>query len=69
LPDEPAVYPRLKRDSPQRQNSSRSRYAKDGPVAVAKFELGEEPETREERILRQRRAADIVMRLLKAIVG
>ncbi|CAH2399262.1 antitoxin [Mesorhizobium escarrei] len=42
-------------------------YTKDGPVAVAKFELGEDAETREERILRQRRAADLVMRLLKEI--
>jgi len=42
-------------------------YAKDGPVAVAKFELGEDAETREDRILRQREAADLIMRLLREI--
>lgn len=44
-------------------------YLKTGPVAVAKFELGEETESRERRILRQREAADLVMRLLKAIAA
>jgi hypothetical protein len=39
---------------------------KTGPVAVAKFELGEDAETRDARILRQREVADLVMRLLKA---
>lgn len=44
-------------------------FRKDGPVAVAKFELGEseEVEIREQRILRQRQTADIVMRLLAAV--
>lgn len=42
-------------------------YTKTGPVAVAKFELGEDAESRENRILRQRDVADLVMRLLKAI--
>jgi hypothetical protein len=36
-------------------------YRKDGPVAVAKFELGEseEPALREARALRQREASDV----------
>lgn len=42
-------------------------YRKDGPVAVAKFELGEDAETREARILRQRGAADLIMRLLREV--
>jgi hypothetical protein len=42
-------------------------YLKTGPVAVSKFELGEEPDSRDTRILRQREVADLVMRLLKAI--
>jgi len=44
-------------------------YRKDGPVAVAKFELGEgdEPEQREVRALRQREASDVVERLLAQI--
>lgn len=42
-------------------------YKKDGPVAVAKFDLGEDVEAREERILRQRKVADLIMRLLKEI--
>lgn len=44
-------------------------YLKDGPVAVAKFELGEgdEPEQREMRALRQRDASDVIDRLLKGI--
>jgi len=44
-------------------------FEKDGPVAVAKFELGDDPNTREERILRQRIVADLVMRLLREIRG
>lgn len=40
-------------------------YHKDGPVAVARFELGEAPDDRERRVLRQREASDIVARLLK----
>lgn len=39
-------------------------FAKDGPVAVAKFELGNDAEAREARILRQRGAAELIMRLL-----
>jgi len=42
-------------------------YRKDGPVAVAKFELGEDQEQNERRILRQREASDVIERLLKAI--
>lgn len=39
---------------------------KDGPVAVAKFDLGEgdEPEQREARALRQREASDVIEQLL-----
>ncbi|ROZ71506.1 antitoxin [Ramlibacter sp. WS9] len=44
-------------------------YRKDGPVAVAKFELGEGdgPERREARALRQREASDVIERLLARI--
>ena len=42
-------------------------YQKDGPVAVAKFEVGEDPDLREPRALRQREASDVIMRLLEAI--
>ena len=44
-------------------------YRKDGPVSVAKFELGEgdEPELREARALRQREASDVIARLLAHI--
>jgi hypothetical protein len=42
-------------------------YTKDGPVAVAKFELGEYDDSREARILRQREAADAVETLLRSI--
>lgn len=42
-------------------------YTKDGPVAVAKFELGEDEGLREARVLRQRQSADLIMRLLKEI--
>jgi len=46
-------------------------YRKDGPVAVAKFELGEgeEPELRELRALRQRQASSVIDRLLRGIFG
>ncbi|OIQ95050.1 hypothetical protein GALL_229740 [mine drainage metagenome] len=42
---------------------------KDGPVSVAKFELGEsdEPEQREARALRQRQASDVIEQLLARI--
>lgn len=41
-------------------------YRKDGPVSVAKFELGEsdEPVQREARALRQRQASDVIDQLL-----
>ncbi len=44
-------------------------YRKDGPVSVAKFELGEsnEPEQREARALRQRQVSDIIAQLLGRI--
>lgn len=44
-------------------------YLKDGPVAVAKFELGEadEFELREARTLRQREAADVIEWLLARV--
>jgi hypothetical protein len=44
-------------------------YRKDGPVSVAKFELGEgqDPELREARVLRQRQASDLIDRLLAGI--
>jgi hypothetical protein len=44
-------------------------YRKDGPVAVAKFELGEsnEPERREARALRQREASDVIESFLARI--
>ncbi len=42
-------------------------YQKDGPVAVAKFELGESNEDaiKEQRILRQREASDLIEQLLQ----
>ncbi len=42
-------------------------YLKSGPVAVSKFELGEDEASREDRILRQRNVADLVARFLKAV--
>jgi hypothetical protein len=44
-------------------------YRKDGPVSVARFELGEsdEPELREARALRQRRVSDVIEQLLVRI--
>ena len=42
-------------------------YLKDGPVAVAKFELGEDDEAREARALRQRQASDVIETLLGGI--
>lgn len=39
-------------------------YRKDGPVAVARFELGEGDGQREARALRQREASDVIERLL-----
>jgi hypothetical protein len=44
-------------------------YRKDGPVTVAKFELGERqgPELREARVLQQRQTSDLIDRLLAEI--
>lgn len=44
-------------------------YRKDGPVSVAKFELGEgnELERREARALRQRQASDVIAQLLRRV--
>ncbi|MGB6486915.1 MAG: antitoxin [Steroidobacteraceae bacterium] len=44
-------------------------FRKDGPVAVARFEKGDdtEPELREARLLRQREVSDLVERLLESI--
>jgi hypothetical protein len=42
-------------------------YRKDGPVAVAKFELGSDAELREPRLLRQREASDLIEQLLARI--
>lgn len=39
-------------------------YLKPGPVAVAKFEMGETEENREDRALRQRDVADLIGRLV-----
>lgn len=42
-------------------------YQKDGSVAVAKFELGDQAESREARILRQRQVSELITRLLEAL--
>lgn len=44
-------------------------YRKDGPVAVAKFELGDsaEPAQRDARALRQRQVSDLIERLLRKL--
>ena len=42
-------------------------YRKDGPISVAKFELGENAERREARTLRQRQASDVIEHLLARI--
>lgn len=51
------------------QDAKTDGYQKDGPVSVAKFELGksDEPEQREARILRQRQASDVIDQLLHRI--
>ena len=51
------------------QDQKTEGYRKDGPVSVAKFELGEsdEPEHLEARALRQRQASDVIERLLARI--
>jgi hypothetical protein len=42
-------------------------FTKDGPVAVARFELGNDADQRDRRVLRQREASDIIDRLLKGV--
>jgi hypothetical protein len=51
------------------QDDKTDGYRKDGPVSVAKFELGEgdEAELREARALRQREASDVIEQLLGRI--
>jgi len=51
------------------QDDKTDGYRKDGPVSVAKFELGEsdEPVQREARALRQRQASDLIDQLLTRI--
>ncbi|MHB8253844.1 MAG: antitoxin [Acidiferrobacter sp.] len=51
------------------QDDKTEGYRKDGPVSVAKFELGEgnEPAQREARALRQRQASDAIHQLLARI--
>lgn len=51
------------------QDDKTAGYRKDGPVSVAKFELGEsdEPELREGRALRQRQVSDVIEQLLRRI--
>ncbi len=51
------------------QDDNTEGYRKDGPVSVAKFELGEndEPEHREARVLRQRQVCNLIDQLLKRI--
>lgn len=42
-------------------------YTKDGPVAVARFELGNDANGRNRHVLRQREASDIIDRLLNGV--
>ncbi len=51
------------------QDDETEGYRKDGPVSVAKFELGEggEPGQRELRVLRQRQSSDLIDQLLRRI--
>jgi len=51
------------------QDENTEGYRKDGPVAVAKFELGEgdEPAQREARALRQRQVSDVIDQLMAGI--
>ncbi len=50
-------------------NATTEGYRKDGPVAVARFELGEDDEAgrREARTLRQRQVSDVIERLLARV--
>jgi hypothetical protein len=41
-------------------------FKKNGPVAVAKFEMGEDS-NRDDRLLRQREVSDLIARFLKEI--
>lgn len=50
-------------------DASTEGYLKTGPVAVAKFEIGDDLDTRDARILRQREVADLMMRFLRAVAG
>ncbi|MBB5224552.1 hypothetical protein HNP73_004523 [Amaricoccus macauensis] len=50
-------------------DASTDGYLKTGPVAVAKFEIGDDLDTRDTRILRQREVADLMMRFLRAVAG
>jgi hypothetical protein len=51
------------------QDKDTEGYRKDGPVSVAKFELGDgdEPAQREARVLRQRQVSDLIDQLLARI--
>jgi hypothetical protein len=42
-------------------------YRKDGPVAVAQFEIGEDPDARESRFLRQRAVAEVIEELIRSM--
>lgn len=42
-------------------------FRKDGPIAVARFELGSDPDQREQRALRQREASGLIDRLLRDV--
>ena len=42
-------------------------FQKDGPVAVAKFELVDDVDSRDDRILRQRQASEVIMGLLEGL--
>jgi hypothetical protein len=44
-------------------------YRKDGPVLVAKFELGDsnEPDERDRRVLRQREVSEVIDQLLRRL--
>jgi len=42
-------------------------YKLDGPVSVAKFELGEDDEFKEARALRQREVSDLIEQLLMRV--
>ena len=50
-------------------DSNTEGYRKDDPVAVARFEQreGDEPEQRNDRLVRQRQASDVIEQLLARI--